>query len=330
MYEQQYHEGSIAQTSFLITGGAGFIGSHIVEYLLKYGAKRVVVLDNFSTGVRENIEPFLSNPSFELIEGDIADLEVCHRACVGIDVISHQAALGSVPRSIKEPEKTTHSNVMGYVNMVVAARDAGIKRFVYASSSSVYGDSPILPKAEAVIGKPLSPYAITKLSNELYASNFGEFYGMEFIGFRYFNVFGPRQRVQGPYAAVIPLFMHACLNNEIPYINGDGLQTRDFTFVENVVQANVKAMLSQNMAAVNQVYNVGCGDRFSVLDLFGHIKSLSGASVNPEHRENRAGDVRDSLADISKISNLLGYEAKFELREGLKITLEYFKALLNA
>lgn len=327
MYNTEYHSVSLEDKSILITGGAGFIGSNIVEYLLKYKAKRVVVLDNFLTGFRENLEDFLSNPNFELIEGDITNLDTCLKACKGIDIICHQAALGSVPRSIKEPYATTVNNVDGFVNMVFAAHQNGIKRFVYASSSSVYGDEPNLPKVEHRIGKPLSPYAITKYSNELFANNFGDLYDMEFIGFRYFNVFGPRQSPKGAYAAVIPLFADAVLNSTDGFINGDGGQTRDFTFIENVVQINIKAMLTDNKAGLNEVYNVGCGGRYSVVQLWEGIAQAAGTDQKPVHREARAGDIRDSQADISKAKNLLGYAPLFDFKEGLEITVDYFKTL---
>jgi len=326
MYDTKYHEGSLADKTILITGGAGFIGSNLVTYLLRYQVGKVRVLDNFLTGYQDNVKPFLEHPNYEFIEGDIRDLATCQRACEGVDMVCHQAAMGSVPRSIKEPYNTTAHNVDGFVNMVFAAKEAGIKRFVYASSSSVYGDEPNLPKVEDRIGKPLSPYAITKLSNELFAENFGRLYKMEFIGFRYFNVFGPRQSPKGAYAAVIPLFAEACFEDKPLYINGDGKQTRDFTFVENVVQINIKALLTTNPEAVNQVYNVGCGGRYSVLQLAQGIINASGATdKQPTHRAPRAGDIRDSQADISKAKKHLGYDPKFDFWEGLQITVDYFK-----
>ncbi|MCP4443595.1 MAG: SDR family oxidoreductase [Aureispira sp.] len=327
MYNTPYHSGSLENKAILITGGAGFIGSNIAEYLLKYKAKRVVVLDNFLTGFRENLEAFMSHPNFELIEGDITNLDTCLKACEGIDMICHQAALGSVPRSIKEPYATTVNNVDGFVNMVYAAHHHGIKRFVYASSSSVYGDEPNLPKIEHRIGTPLSPYAITKYTNELFANNFGDLYDMEFVGFRYFNVFGPRQSPKGAYAAVIPLFSDAALNGKDGFINGDGGQTRDFTFVENVVQINVKAMLTDNKEGLNQVYNVGVGGRYSVLQLWEGITKAAGTDQKPVHRDPREGDIRDSQADISKARNLLGYDPLFDFWKGLEITVNYFKEL---
>lgn len=326
MYSTAYHTQSLENKTILVTGGAGFIGSNIVEYLLKYKVGKVVVLDNFLTGFQSNVDIFKDFPNYQFIEGDIRDLDTCKKACEGVDIVCHQAALGSVPRSIREPYATTGHNVDGFVNMVFAAHQQGIKRFVYASSSSVYGDEPNLPKIEHRIGKPLSPYAITKLSNELFAENFGRLYEMEFIGFRYFNVFGPRQSPQGAYAAVIPLFSDACINDKPVYINGDGGQTRDFTFVENVVQINVKAMLTDNQSAVNQVYNVGCGGRYSVLELFEGVREAAGVPTKEAvFREPRAGDIHDSQADISKAQRLLGYDPKFDFKNGLKITVDYFK-----
>lgn len=330
MYQTAYHDRDLSQFSVLITGGAGFIGSNLVEYFLKYGAKKVRVIDNFLTGFRENLAPYMDHPNFELIEGDISLLADCEKACEGMDAVCHQAALGSVPRSVAQPHLTTLHNVNGFVNMVHAAHQAGIKRFVYASSSSVYGDEPNLPKVEDRIGQQLSPYAITKYSNELFAKNFGDLYGMEFIGFRYFNVFGPKQSPKGAYAAVIPLFAEACLLGKTAYINGDGLQTRDFTFIENVVQINVKALLTENPAAYNQVYNVGVGGRYSVLDLYEGIRKAAGSEQAPVHRESRAGDIRDSQANIEKAKTLLDYDPRFSFEEGLAITVRHFKQLLKA
>ena len=248
MYETPFHAGSLADRAFLVTGGAGFIGSNLVEYLLRHGAGRVRVLDNFSNGFRKNLRAFEGNPAFELLEGDIRDQDACHRACAGMDVVLHQAALGSVPRSINDPVTSNDVNVGGFVQMLVAAKDAGVQRFVYAAFSSTYGDSPHLPKVEDRIGRPLSPYAVTKYANELYADVFAQTYGMQIIGLRYFNIFGPRQDPNGAYAAVIPLFIDALLKDEAPTLNGDGRQTRDFTFVENCVQANIRAALIENPA----------------------------------------------------------------------------------
>jgi UDP-N-acetylglucosamine 4-epimerase len=329
MYDTAYHKGSLADKTILITGGAGFIGSNIVTYLLKYQVGKVRVVDNFLTGFRSNVEPFLKYSNYEFIEGDIRDLETCKRVCKGVDVVCHQAAMGSVPRSIREPYNTTGHNVDGFVNMAFAAYEAGIKRFVYASSSSVYGDEPNLPKIEHRIGKPLSPYAITKLSNELFAENFGRLYDMEFVGFRYFNVFGPRQSPKGAYAAVIPLFADACFNDTDIFINGDGGQTRDFTYVENVVQINVKALLTSNQEALNEVYNVGCGGRYSVLELFDGICKAAGVpDKQPVHREPRAGDIRDSQANIDKARRLLNYDPRFDFYQGLQHTVDSFRKTL--
>jgi UDP-N-acetylglucosamine 4-epimerase len=325
VYENPFHSQSLENKSFLITGGAGFIGSNLVEYLLTYKAGNVRVLDNLSNGFRKNIKAFFDNPAFELITGDIRDLDTCMNACEGIDIVLHQAALGSVPRSIKDPVTTNNVNIGGFVNMLLAAKDQQVKRFVYAASSSTYGDSKSLPKVEDKIGKPLSPYAVTKYANELYADVFGKTYGMELIGLRYFNIFGPRQDPNGAYAAVIPLFIDAVLKGKPPRINGDGEQTRDFTFVENCVEANIRAALTDNPEAVNQVYNIAVGDRTSLNDLFNILKEEARAEIVPEYGPDRVGDIRDSLADISKARRFLGYNPQVSLRDGLKQTLEWFK-----
>ncbi|QDA59968.1 SDR family oxidoreductase [Hymenobacter jejuensis] len=326
MYETPFHEQPLDNLTFLVTGGAGFIGSNLVEYLLKYGAGRVRVLDNYSNGFRKNVRLFEGNPALEVIEGDIRDPQVCRDACQGVNVVLHQAALGSVPRSINDPITSNDVNVGGFVNMLVAAKDANVKRFVYAASSSTYGDHKALPKVEDRIGKPLSPYAVTKYANELYADVFGKTYGMEIIGLRYFNIFGPRQDPNGAYAAVIPLFIDAVLQGKPPRMNGDGGQTRDFTFVENCVQANIKAGLTNNPDAVNQVYNIAVADRTSLNDLFNILKEEAGSDITPEYGPDRIGDIRDSLADISKAQNLLGYDPQIRIREGLQKTLAWFKA----
>jgi len=324
MYETKYHDKDISQTNFLVTGGAGFIGSHIVEYLMKYGAGKVRVLDNLITGNYKNIAPYENDPRFEFIEGDITQIGTCLKACEGIDLITHQAALGSVPRSIKDPARTNAINVEGFLNVLIAAKDSNIKRVVYASSSSVYGDSPKLPKVEAEIGAPLSPYAVSKYTNELYGKVFGSTYGMEIIGLRYFNIFGPRQDPNGPYAAVIPIFTSKTLKGETVFIDGDGEQTRDFTFVENAVQANIKALLTDNQEAVNQVYNIAVSENFSVNYMFERIIEILGIDAKPQYREARKGDVRNSLADISKAKNLLGYAPQFTFADGLPITVKFF------
>ena len=326
MYDIPFHDQPLDNLAFLVTGGAGFIGSNLVEYLLKYGAKEVRVLDNYSNGFRKNVALFEGNPALRVIEGDIRDRQTCIDACKGIDIVLHQAALGSVPRSINDPITTNDVNVGGFVNMLVGAKEAGIKRFVYAASSSTYGDHKALPKVEDRIGKPLSPYAVTKYANELYADVFGKTYDMEIIGLRYFNIFGPRQDPNGAYAAVIPLFIDAVLEGKPPRMNGDGGQTRDFTFVENCVQANIKAALVQNPEAVNQVYNIAVADRTSLNDLFNILKEEAGSNITPEYGPDRPGDIRDSLADITKAETLLGYNPQIRIREGLQQTLSWFKA----
>lgn len=320
MYQQPYHHGNLSAYRFLVTGGAGFIGSHIVEYLLSHGAKQVRVLDNLATGRLQNIEAFKTNPAFEFLEGDIRQLSTCRQACEGIDFVSHQAALGSVPRSIKEPFTTNDVNVGGFVNMLTAAKDAGVKKLVYASSSSVYGDEKTLPKTENKIGSQLSPYAVSKYTNELYASVFNKTYGLPLTGLRYFNIFGPRQDPKGQYAAVIPLFVDKLKNNEEVYIDGDGEQTRDFTFVANAVQANILAMLSPIKDA--PVFNIAVGENFSVNQLYYKIAGLLGSKQKPLYRTARAGDVRNSLADIAKAQQLLGYQPQFNFEQGIALTVQ--------
>jgi UDP-N-acetylglucosamine 4-epimerase len=311
----------------LVTGGAGFIGSNLVEALLQDERVTLVrVLDNLSTGLLKNIEPFLTNPKFDWVFGDIRDWDTCVKVCVGIDAISHQAALGSVPRSINDPVTTNAVNISGALNIFTAAQQAGINKIVYAASSSTYGDSKILPKQEDVIGKPLSPYAVSKLVNELYADVFHKIYGTNFIGLRYFNIFGPKQNPNGAYAAVIPLFAKAVLTNQSPFINGDGEQSRDFTYVSNAVQANIKALFSDDEQAWNQVYNIACGEQHTVNQLFDTLKSFTpNKELTPIYRESRLGDVRDSLADISKAKKLLNYEPTITLAHGLKLSLDWYK-----
>lgn len=325
MYINKYHEENLENKSFLVTGGAGFIGSHIVSYLLKNGAGKVRVLDNLVTGRYSNIQEWENHPNFEFIEGDITDTASCLRACEGIDYLSHQAALGSVPRSIKDPARTNATNVDGFLNMMIAAKDSKVKKIVFASSSSVYGTEKSLPKFEDKIGDPLSPYAVSKYTNELYAKVFGITYGMKIIGLRYFNVFGPRQDPSGPYAAVIPIFIDKLKSQSPVYIDGDGEQTRDFTFVENAVQANVRAMLCENEEAFNQVYNIAYGENYSVNYLFNSIREALGSAQDAIHRESRKGDVRNSLADISKAQALLGYKPLFSFKDGLPLTVESYK-----
>jgi len=322
-------EREIRNSRVLVTGGAGFIGSNLVDVLLAQG-NEVVCLDNFSTGKRGNIDQYAGHSGFTLIEGDIRNLDTCHKACDGIDYVLHQAALGSVPRSIKDPILSTEVNVMGFLNMLVAARDAKVKRFVYAASSSTYGDSEALPKVEDKIGKPLSPYAITKYVNELYANNFSEIYGIETIGLRYFNVFGRRQDPFGAYAAVIPKFVMALMKHESPVINGDGTYSRDFTYVDNVIQANQLAALATKSEAINTVYNVACGERTNLNDLFVVLRENLArfdpriAEVEATHGSNRAGDIPHSLADIDKAQKLLGYDPQFSFSEGIKAAAEWY------
>lgn len=329
MFDKPFHTNSLHGQSFLISGGAGFIGSNIVEYLLKYGASKVRVLDNLSNGFKRNIQPYLSIPGFEFIEGDITDLTSCLKACEGIDFVTHQAALGSVPRSIEFPLLTHAANSTGFLNMLIASRDSAVKRFVYASSSSVYGDLQASPKRESTLGSPLSPYAVSKLTNELYAGVFSLNYGMKIIGLRYFNVFGPRQDPNGPYAAAIPLFMDALLNQKDAFINGSGEQTRDFTFVENAVQANIRAFFTDHPDAFNRIYNVAVSESVSVLDLYNFLQELTGSKTKPIHREERKGDVRNSLADITMAKEMLGYDPKVKVKEGLQLTLDWFTSAFH-
>jgi len=326
MYEIPFNSKPIDGFKFLVTGGAGFIGSHICEYLLQHNAGEVRVVDNLSEGRHANIQRWIGLPNFTFIEGDITDPDVCQQAVRGVNFVSHQAALGSVPRSIDTPLATNAANVTGFVNVLTAAKDAGVRRFVYASSSSVYGDSLKLPKCEELIGEPLSPYAVSKLVDEIYAGVYGRVYGFETVGLRYFNVFGPRQKPDGPYAAVVPLFIDALLDNRVSYINGDGEQSRDFTFVANAVEANIRAMFSEAEGATGRVYNVAYGERRTVNELYSVLKSLVNSSVAPIYREPRSGDVRDSLADISAAIELLGYQPQFDIDAGLAITLDWFQA----
>ena len=312
----------------LVTGGAGFIGSNIIEVLLKQN-NNVVCLDNLSTGFYKNIKPFIDEPNFNFIEGDIRDLQACLEATKNIDVVLHQAALGSVPRSIENPIATNEVNTSGFLNMLWAVKENNVKRFVYAASSSTYGDSKELPKVEENIGNPLSPYAVTKFVNELYADVFSKTYGIEVIGLRYFNVFGPKQNPNGAYAAVIPKFINQFLEEESPTINGDGLTSRDFTFIDNVVQINQLAAITENKEALNTVYNVACGENTSLNELVEAIKDSlikhkkSIASVNANYGPERKGDVKHSLADVNKAVNLLRYNPTVYFKEGIEKTISW-------
>ena len=317
------------QKVILITGGAGFIGSNLCDYFLSKGDK-VVCLDNFATGHRHNLKDFINHPNFSLIEGDIRNATDCATAVKGVDYVLHQAALGSVPRSLKDPVTTNDVNVTGFLNMLVAARDEKVKRFIYAASSSTYGDSESLPKVEEVIGKPLSPYAITKYVNELYAEIFSKTYGLETIGLRYFNVFGRKQDPNGAYAAVIPKFVMQLMQLESPKINGDGNYSRDFTYIDNVIQMNELAMLTQNPEAINTVYNTAYGDRNTLNNLVAYLKEYLAEydphinTVSVEYGPNRAGDIPHSLASIDKAKNLLGYNPKYSMQEGLKEAVGWY------
>lgn len=318
----------IVNKKILITGGAGFIGSNLCEYFLKNN--EVVCLDNFSTGHHHNIQSFLSNPKFTLIEGDIRNFQTCENAVAGIDFVLHQAALGSVPRSINDPITSNEVNVAGFLNMLTASRNANIKRFIYAASSSTYGDSEALPKVEHIIGKPLSPYAVTKYVNELYADVFSKTYGIETIGLRYFNVFGRNQDPNGAYAAVIPKFVAQFLNHESPVINGDGNFSRDFTYIDNVIQMNELAMLTENKEAINTVYNTAFGERTTLNELVNALKEFLSeydheiANVPIVYGQNRVGDVPHSLASIEKAKKLLNYQPQFSMKEGLKEAVKWY------
>ncbi|WP_369048776.1 SDR family oxidoreductase [Tenacibaculum sp. UWU-22] len=320
---------NLSDKKILVTGGAGFIGSNLCEVLLEK-KNRVVCLDNFATGKRENVKDLQSNPNFKLIEGDIRNLEDCKVAVSKVDYVLHQAALGSVPRSIKDPITTNDVNVSGFLNMLVASRDAGVKRFVYAASSSTYGDSESLPKVEDVIGKPLSPYAITKYVNELYADVFSKTYGLETVGLRYFNVFGRKQDPNGAYAAVIPKFVKQFMNGKSPVINGDGNYSRDFTYIDNVIQANILALVTNNPKAVNTVYNVAFGERNTLNELVGYLREVlskldpSINNVKIEYGPNRQGDIPHSLASINKAEKLLNYKPQFSLQKGLKEAVQWY------
>lgn len=318
----------IVDKKILITGGAGFIGSNLCDYFLK--RNKVICLDNFATGFKHNINRFLSHPNFTLIEGDIRDFETCEKAVSGVDFVLHQAALGSVPRSINDPITSNDVNVSGFLNMLTAARNANVKRFIYAASSSTYGDSERLPKIEEHIGKPLSPYAVTKYVNELYADVFSKTYGIETIGLRYFNVFGRNQDPNGAYAAVIPKFVAQLLAHQSPVINGDGNYSRDFTYIDNVIQMNELAMVTTDKEAVNTVYNTAFGERTTLNELVSALKEFLSvydpeiAAVPVVHGQNRVGDIPHSLASVDKAKRLLGYDPKFSMREGLKEAVKWY------
>lgn len=319
----------LKNSKVLVTGGAGFIGSNLVESLLLSG-NNVVCLDNFSTGKKENLKDFISNPQFKLIEGDIRDFDSCLNALSGIEIVFHQAALGSVPRSIKDPVTTTDVNIGGFVKMLFASKEARIKRFIYAASSSTYGDNPELPKVEDKIGTPLSPYAITKYADELFAANFSKTYGIEIIGLRYFNVFGRRQDPDGVYAAVIPKFVKMLKNHQSPVIDGDGSHSRDFTYIDNVLQANHLAALTTKKDAINQIYNVAHGERTSLNQLFNYIQKSACRfdrevlNIKPLYGPERAGDIPHSQASINKAKKILGYAPAFNVAEGLEKAIEWF------
>ncbi|MGP8214314.1 MAG: SDR family oxidoreductase [Bacteroidia bacterium] len=324
MYNKKFHSADLTKNSFVVTGGAGFIGSHLVEYLIANNAKRVVVLDDLSTGNSDNLKPFEKYSGFEFINGTICNKATCDKAFKDIDYILHEAALCSVPRSVANPIATHEVNVSGFLNVLMAARDAGVKRLIYASSSSVYGDSKALPKKETDQPSPLSPYAVSKYSNELYASVFARNYGMSVAGLRYFNIFGPRQNPFGQYAAAIPLFVTALMQNKAPVIYGDGTQTRDFTFIENVVQANIKALFA-GPAINGQVFNIACGEQISVNELFSILAGFAGSEIKPVYQPSRLGDVKDSKAAIDKAKELLGYAPEVNFRQGIETTWKWFK-----
>lgn len=322
-----YHTQDLSTLKFLVTGGAGFIGANLVQYLVENNAGHIRILDNLATGSLNNIQEFIELDNVSFIQGDIRDLQTCIDVMDGIDYVSHQAALGSVPRSINDPITSNDVNVGGFLNMLVAQKESQtVKKMVYAASSSTYGDSKSLPKIEDEIGKPISPYAVTKLVNEIYADVFFKTYGIATIGLRYFNVFGPKQSPEGAYAAVIPLFMDAAKNNVSPKIHGKGTQTRDFTYVDNAVQANVKAFFAGSEAD-NQIFNIACGNRISINELWDEIAALSGVSLEALHGPMRMGDVQDSLADVSKAKNLLGYNPGITVKDGLALTWRNFESV---
>jgi UDP-N-acetylglucosamine 4-epimerase len=318
---------SILKSNILVTGGAGFIGSNLVKSLLEDERVGIVrVFDNLSTGFEHNIKEFYTNPKFQFVKGDIRNYDEVFKACEGIDLISHQAALGSVPRSIEDPLTTNDVNISGTLNVFQAAVKRKVKRIVFAASSSTYGDSVGLPKVEDKIGRPLSPYAVTKYVNELYADVYARSFGIEYIGLRYFNVFGTNQDPNGAYAAVIPLFFKSAIENQSPVINGDGLNSRDFTYVDNAVEANILSLFCENNIAINQIYNVACGERTSLNELWHEIKSLTKSTCEAIHGPNRSGDIPHSLASIEKAKKALGYKGDVNIIEGLKKTHSFYKS----
>jgi UDP-N-acetylglucosamine/UDP-N-acetylgalactosamine 4-epimerase len=328
-YNTKYHNEDISKSRFLITGGAGFIGSNLVQYLLDFNAGHVRVIDDLSNGYYDNIKHFEKYSNFEFIKGDIRDLEVCNQAVENIDYISHQAALGSVPRSIKDPVLTNQVNVDGFLNILLAAKNSNrVKGFVYASSSSVYGNSIKLPKVEGEEGEVLSPYALTKSINDSYASVFSKVYNFSSIGLRYFNVFGPNQNPLNPYAAVIPIFCKNFLDNEPCNIFGDGLTSRDFTYIENVIQANIKGMLFKNLNN-HEVINIACGDQINLKDLVDTLNSISNKNIKPKFLPEREGDVKHSNANIEKAKNLIDYSPKINFNKGISLTYKYYEKTYN-
>jgi UDP-N-acetylglucosamine 4-epimerase len=324
LYNKSYHKVDLSNYNFLVTGGAGFIGSNIVEYLLKHGAKHVRVLDNLSNGYFDNIKDFIGLSNFEFIEGDIRDFKTCKNVLEDVDFLSHQAALGSVPRSISDPLTSNEVNVDGFLNVLIAAKESNcLKRMVYAASSSTYGDSPSLPKIEGIEGNPLSPYAVTKVVNELYADVFSKIYDFHSIGLRYFNVFGPKQNPNNPYAAVIPIFCKHFIEGTSLVINGDGQTSRDFTFVENVVQANVNAMFF-DVFMKHETFNVACGDQITLNEIVESLNIISGKRMDPIYESERKGDIKHSKASIEKIVKVLGYNPSYNFQDGLKIVYNWY------
>ena len=325
MINTQVHK-FIKESRFLVTGGAGFIGSNLVEVLLEYGAAKVVVLDDLSTGCESNIVEFENNNNnFEFIEGSIVDYEQCMAVMDGVDVVFHLAALGSVPRSIDNPIATNEVNVNGFLNVLNAAKENKINKLVYSSSSSIYGDDDTLPKLEENTGNPLSPYAVSKRTNELYARTFSDLYEMDIIGLRYFNVFGPKQNIKGPYAAVIPIFIDNLLNNKICYINGDGTISRDFTYVKNVVEANILSAFTKIKGPENRLFNIAMGNQTSLNDLYQELEKIIQTGLKAEYRQKRAGDIDSSLAAIAKAIKYIGYKPKYAFKEGIEKTIEWYR-----